>query len=211
MIGESDFFVAIQLLSIRKNAYGLDNQMLEQVTNFQIFITMINDPQFANKKPGIINVLNLLFPGYSIIFTPRSILMNSNEVNVIIDEGNFEQLQSLFRTVFCLDKSGQSDTFNPSSKKAQEIANKLMKARQRVAAQKAAEGGEGSTLGQYLSILTVGLGSMSLREMRELTLYQMYDLVERYSLYTQWDLDARCRLAGGKPDKPAENWMKNIH
>nr|DAZ72865.1 MAG TPA: hypothetical protein [Caudoviricetes sp.] len=42
-------------------------------------------------------------------------------------------------------------------------------------------------------------------------MYQLYDLVERYTLYLNWDLDIRQRLAGGTPDKPAENWMKNIH
>jgi hypothetical protein len=52
---------------------------------------------------------------------------------------------------------------------------------------------------------------MSLKDLCELTMYQMYDLVERYTLYLNWDLDVRSRLAGGKPDKPAENWMKNIH
>ena len=42
-------------------------------------------------------------------------------------------------------------------------------------------------------------------------MYQLYDLIERYSLYTNWDIDLRIRLAGGKPDSQAEDWMKNIH
>jgi hypothetical protein len=84
-----------------------------------------------------------------------------------------------------------------------------MRGRQRVAAQK----GQSNTsiFSQYLSILTVGVSSMSMQTVMDLTMYQMYDLIERYSLYIQWDLDARCRLAGGKPDRPVENWMKNIH
>jgi hypothetical protein len=86
-----------------------------------------------------------------------------------------------------------------------------MKARQKVAQQKAQEGGEGSALAQYVSTLTVGLSSMSLAECLNLTMYQVYDLVERYSLYINWDIDLRSRLAGAKPDKPVENWMKNIH
>jgi hypothetical protein len=45
----------------------------------------------------------------------------------------------------------------------------------------------------------------------DLTMFQLYDLVERYMLYINWDMDIRCRLAGGKPDSPAENWIKNIH
>ena len=64
---------------------------------------------------------------------------------------------------------------------------------------------------QYISILTVGLQSMSLQDCCNLTMYQMLDLVERYSLYTNWDIDIRARLAGASPDEKPDNWMKNIH
>ena len=81
-----------------------------------------------------------------------------------------------------------------------------MRARQRVAEQKMqGEGEGGSMFSQYLSILTVAIGSMSLKDLCELTMYQMYDLVERYTLYLNWDLDVKSRLAGGKPDKPADS------
>jgi hypothetical protein len=46
-----------------------------------------------------------------------------------------------------------------------------MKARQKVAQQKAAEGGEGSALAQYVSALTIGVNSMSLQDCLELTMY----------------------------------------
>ena len=68
-----------------------------------------------------------------------------------------------------------------------------------------------SIFSQYLSILTVGLSSMSLQELMDLTMYQLYDLVERYQLYISWDIDIRSRLAGAKPDDRPDNWMKNIH
>ena len=64
---------------------------------------------------------------------------------------------------------------------------------------------------QYLSTLTVGISSMSLKDCMELTMYQLYDLIERYSLYINWDIDIRSRMAGAKVDKPVENWMKQIH
>jgi hypothetical protein len=41
---------------------------------------------------------------------------------------------------------------------------------------------------------------MSLDDCLNLTMYQLYDLVERYSLYINWDIDIRSRLAGGKPE-----------
>lgn len=65
--------------------------------------------------------------------------------------------------------------------------------------------------GQYISILTVGLGSMTVNDCISLTMYQLYDLVERYSLYINWDLDIRAKLAGSTDNKPVDNWMKQIH
>jgi hypothetical protein len=52
---------------------------------------------------------------------------------------------------------------------------------------------------------------MSLKDCLNLTMYQLYDLVERYMLYVNWDIDLRSRLAGGKPDSKPDNWMKIIH
>ena len=108
-------------------------------------------------------------------------------------------------------KTGPMDqtTFNPANDKAREIAEKLMRGRQRVAEEK----GQSNTsiFTQYLSILTVGINSMSLHDLKELTIFQLYDLVERYMLYVNWDMDIRCRLAGGSPDSSPDNWMKTIH
>lgn len=52
---------------------------------------------------------------------------------------------------------------------------------------------------------------MSLSDLLNTTMFQLYDLVERYILHMNWDIDVRTRLAGGKPDSQPENWMKNIH
>ena len=87
-----------------------------------------------------------------------------------------------------------------------------MQARERIAKQKMqGEGSSGSIFSQYISTLVIGTNTISLKDALDLTMYQLYDLVERYMLYLNWDLDIRQRLAGGTPDKPAENWMKNIH
>ena len=211
LIGEQKFFIGIQLLCIKKQMYIQDENVLNNTNNFQIFMAIMNEKQTAEKKAAVEQVLTLLFPQSKILFTPRSIVLNSSQSIITIDEGNFEILQQLLNEQFCLKGSGQ-EQFNPEGKKAKEIAQKLMRARQRVAEQKMqGEGGGGSMFSQYLSILTVAISSMSLTDLSNLTMYQIYDLIERYSLYLNWDLDIRSRLAGGKPDKPAENWMKNIH
>ena len=76
----------------------------------------------------------------------------------------------------------------------------------------AQNGGENSSIfSRYLSLLTIGLGSMSLQDLSNCTMFQLYDLFERYMLFINWDIDVRTRLAGGKPDSQPDNWMKNIH
>lgn len=208
MIGEKDFFVGAQLLCVNKSMYIKDESLLDDTTNFQIFMTVVTDKQSSDKKQAVLKVLTLLFPSGKVIMTPRALMFNFEGANVIIDENNFEILQRVFKEVFCLSASGQ-EAFNPGNDAAKEIAEKLMRARQRVAAQKGEN--DASVFSQYLSILTVGLNSMSLQNLLDLTIYQLYDLVERYMLYVNWDLDVRTRLAGGKPDSRPDNWMKIIH
>ena len=72
-------------------------------------------------------------------------LLNYGERNVIIDEENFEKLQKILETMFCLNKTDQG-TFNPADERARKIAEKLMKAREKVAKEKSKEGG-GSMFG----------------------------------------------------------------
>ena len=209
-IGNEDFFIGVQTLCLYKSMFVEDKKVLEEINNFQIFMTVMNDKECADKKRDVMQILTLLFPGAQILFTPRSLVINGlPSGSVTIDANNFEFLLEALRLIFC-SKTGPMDqqAFNPADDKAREIAQKLMRGRQRVAAQK----GESNScvFTQYISILTVAL-RIPPRELLNCTMYQLYDLMERYSLYNAWDLDVRVRLAGGKPDSQPDNWMKNIH
>ena len=208
MIGEKEFFLGAQVLCLNKTMYIQDENLLSETTNFQIFMTMMQSKEAVNAKLCVLKVLNLLFPNTHILFTPRALVLNIGEQSINIDENNFENLQFIMSAIFCLKESGQ-DAFNPANEEARKIAEKLMRGRQRVAAQKAKENGD-SAFTRYLSILVIAL-HIELQKLLELTMYQLYDLVERYMLHLNWDLDVRQRLAGGKPDQEAEDWMKNIH
>ena len=209
-IGEQDFFIGLQTLTINKNLLTQGNSLLESTTNFQIFMTIMKEQETKDKKDAVINLFQLVFPGSQVIFTPMSILLNKEGQQILVDENNFDTLQEMIKQIFCVN-SGPMDqaTFNPADEKARQIAEKLMRGRQRVAEQKGET--NSSAFGRYLSILTIGLNAMPLSEAMNLTMYQMYDLVERYTLYLNWDLDIQTRLAGGKPDSKPDDWMKNIH
>lgn len=210
LIGEQDFFIGVQCLCLNKSMFVEGKDVLANTNNFQIFMTVMAEKEAHDKKMATVQVLQLLMPEYKTMFTPRSLVFSSSNGTITIDENNFEYLQDILRMIFC-SKNGPMDqqAFNPANDKAREIAEKLMRGRQRVAAQSG--NSNSSVFSQYLSILTIGLNSMSLQDLMDLTMFQLYDLVERYSLYTNWDIDLRSRLAGGKPDKHPDNWMKNIH
>jgi hypothetical protein len=91
--------------------------------------------------------------------------------NVMINDTNFDTFKAALTAITDVRNStgGENSNFNPRGKKAAEIAAKLMKGRARVSAEKGynADG----VLGRYVSILTIGLSSMSLDDCLNLTVY----------------------------------------
>lgn len=212
LIGEEDFFIGTQCLNINKKYLQQDENVLGDINNFQIFMTIMTERETVDKKLAVFQIFQIIFPNYKVLLTPRSIIFSKEgqEENVVIDETNFNNLQNVLKEIFCLASQSMKDAqFNPANKKAQEIAEKLKRGRVRIAAEKGEQ--EGSMLSQYLSSLVVGVNSMSLEDCMNLTLYQLLDLIERYSLYVNWDIDIRSRLAGASGQGDPENWMKNIH
>ena len=210
LIGDKDFFRGIQCLCLYKSMFVEDKNLLSNINNFQIFMMIMQEKEAKDKKEAVKKVLTLLFPDYKILFTPNSLLFQQeNSENIIVDENNFEQLQDVFRLVFCMKNAPMDQVaFNPQGEKAKEIAQKLMRGRERIAAERNDK--DSSIFSQYLSILSVGL-HIPLLNLIGLTMFQLYDLYERFVLWSNWDLDVRMRLAGGKPDQSPDNWMKNIH
>jgi hypothetical protein len=69
-----------------------DESLLANTTNFQVFMTVMMDKSTVDKRENVISVLLLLFPDYKTIFTPRTLVLNKGDLNIIIDENNFEIL-----------------------------------------------------------------------------------------------------------------------
>lgn len=208
-IGEEDFFTGVQVLCVNKTMVIEDKDVLENTSNFEVFMTIMQDKEAIEQKQAANKLLTILFPEYKILMTPRSILVQGSNSTVMIDEENFEEFQETLRIIFCEDDTPMdSRGFNPANAKAKEIADKLMRGRKRVAEQNGSV--NSSIFSIYISSLSIGLQKSPL-ELLDCTMFQLFDLIERYSLYQAYDLDIRIRLAGGKPDSSPDNWMKNIH
>ena len=212
-IGEEEFFSAVQFLCITKNKFE-ENPYILQMSNFDLLMNVIeNSENKSKRKKHLVNLLTILFPDYSPLFSVNSIILKEKNTSktVIIDSQTFDILQPVFKEIFCINLDiNKENSYNPANKAAQKIMDKIMKGRQKVAEQRGES--DKSVLAKYVSIIAVAL-NMPIKEVLDLTLFQLYDLIERFDLYTRWDLDLKVRLAGGKPDEDAEkkDWMKNIH
>lgn len=212
-MGEQEFFMAVQYLCLEKESLIQDESLLSSLTNFQVLMKVLEQSRDKSKKTAITNLLKLLFPDYMAIITKNSIILKliDGETTVLIDDSNFEQFRAVLKEILCVNSifQGENVIYNPINQKAKEIADKLMRGRRRAAEAKN-KGSNDSVLTRYISILTVARVA-SLEQCLQCNLFQLFDLMERYTSYVEWDTDLQVRLAGGKPDKPVESWMRDLH
>lgn len=212
-MGEQQFFLAVQYLCLEKESLIQDESLLSSLSNFQVLVRVLEQSQDKTKKTAIITLLKLLFPEYMALITKNSIILKlvDGQDTVLIDDDNFDQFQAVLKEVLCVSSifQGENIIYNPANKRAKEIADKLMRGRRKVAEIKN-KGSNESVLTRYISILTVARVA-SLEQCLQCNLFQLFDLMERYTNYVEWDTDLQVRLAGGKPDKPVESWMRDLH
>lgn len=212
-MGERQFFMAIQYICLNKESLVQDETLLASLTNFQVLMKVLEQSEDKDKKIAIITLLKLLFPNYTAMITKNSIILTmggDTPKTILIDDSNFAIFQDVLREILCVNNLFQGDNiiYNPANDKAKEIADKIMRNRLKVAQQK--ETSSQSVLTRYISILTVARVT-SLSECSTLNMFQLFDLMERYTSFVEWDTDLKVKLAGGKPDKQVESWMKELH
>lgn len=206
MVGEKAFLAGIQTICIDKDQFKEDERKLSNTTNFQLFLTVMREQEAKEIKDMVLDALSLIIPNTKVTITPRALLLKYNDTNIIIDEGNFIDFQNVLRQIFCFKK--KTEEFNPVNDTARRIAEKIKKGRERVAHLKGED--VGSVYARYISSLSIGL-KIPVHILNNYTIYQINDLLERFGLWTNWDLDIRSRLAGAKGDGKPEDWMRNIH
>lgn len=213
-MGEKQYFMAVQYLCLEKEQLVQDETLLLSMTNFQVLMKILEQTKDKDKKSAIITLLKLIFPDFSAAITKNSIILTMDDNDgptILIDEQNFDIFQEVLREILCVNSlfQGENVIYNPGNDRAKEIANKLMRGRRKVAEQKAGNGNQ-SVLVRYISILTVAQ-IITLEDCINCNMFQLFDLMDRYTKKTECDTDRQVKLAGGKTEKQVESWMKDIH
>ena len=209
-IGEENFYLGCELLNFSKdNLKEQDKIGLENRTDFDILMSVVEQNEVS--QTCLMSILALIFPTYRIQMGGGVIvLMDDNGVQYIRAE-HFEPLKKIIRQMFCLDRKDAADgDYNPGNEAARKMAERFRKARQKKAEMRGEDSGKINILSRYASILSVGLG-MSINDIMEMTVYQLFDTFERFELKTSFDYYVQAKMAGAKDLEEVDNWMKDIH
>ena len=187
-------------------------------TDFQIVLEMQRESQ--ESEIGLTTILMMLFPQYdNIKFEDRFILLTSSQVNsqgkpkflpLIIDDEKWSTLCNIASTIFCLDGgTGGEDDFNPASEQARAIAEKLKK-RHEILNQHKTEKEYSVIIAHLISSLSIG-AQISLNEVLDYTIYQLFTQLKRYGLHEEYRNAIDSILAGAKQDEiQMVDWMREL-
>ena len=216
-IGEKSFYQAAQTIAVQKkdflgtleNVTEEDKTAISEMSNFEIFLKLIEINSFS--KIHVQSLLSLLFPSFSIDIEDRFIMLVDPRAQqtVMIDSNNFEILQDIIATILCLKSGNTKEEFNPMGERARAIAEKIKRGREKAARDRGETSKQSSFLSKYISGLGIGTQALSINIILELTLYQLLNQIERYGLYTQYEMSVKAKLAGAK-DVEDVDWLKDI-
>ena len=214
-IGEENFYTGCEFLKFSKDKLDEKDRIhLENYSNFDVLMSIMKEKNAVVQKNKICvsMVLAIMFPLYSISFSDTAIIFKKEgtEEVCLINNNNFEEFKKILNQIFCLGQgTGIDGDYNPSGDIAKRIADKLNRRKQKLAEIKPQEH-KIAILSRYLSILTIGQ-NMNLNDLLQYTVYQLFDIFERYQLKVQNDFYFKAKLAGASDLQEVEDWMKDIH
>ena len=213
-LGQDIFYLGSNFLSFSKqNLNEQDKSNLENKTNFDVLMSMINNKTDATIRSSILSaelVLSLIFPDYELMKMPNMLVFNKEvegkKEQCWINNDNFEQFKKIIQQMFCLDTLGGQD-YNPANKAAERIANKLRERHKKLS--KKQDGQKAiNILSRYISILVLG-NHHSYSELMQYTVYQLFDQFRRFEKKYSYDIWFKAKLAGAENLQDVENWMSD--
>lgn len=211
-ISEESFHVGCQFLNFSINNLSYEDKVnLANKTDFEVFMSMMNNKDKAKYKVDALLVLTLLFPNHRIKIEEDHILLEGAEFSSSINHLNYDTFKDILSQMFCLEETKQEDgNYNPADAYAAKIAEKFKKRQEILAKGKGVDLRKVSIFSRYISILAVGEGK-DINQLMEYTVYQLKDEFKRFQMKHNFDFYIQAKMAGAKDLEEVDNWMDNIH
>lgn len=216
-IGQENFFLGCQVINFsKKNLMIQDKTQIEQLSDFEILMAIINNKEggvnIKKNKKCLQLILLLLFPDFTINFLPTSIMLTKDGQRHLIDKDNFQSFKNIVNEMFCLSnvlKDG-ANKYNPGGPQAQALVQKFKKRQKKLAQLKNRNQEQKiEILSRYISILSVG-EQKDMNVLLNYTVFQLFDEFNRFKLREDFNMYVECKLAGAKDLEDVKNWMDNL-
>lgn len=209
-IGENEFHIGSHFLIFSKdNLPEKDKEGLENQSDFDIFMSVMNSRDKARHKTDALLVLALLFPTAKIKIEKDKILLQLENFSSSINNNNFSDFKQIINEIFCLKTSEEDKEYNPADELAAKIAEKIKKGKAKRSHKE--EGIENlSIYSKYISILSVGL-QKNINELLNYTVYQLRYEFKRFQLKQNFDVYVQAKLAGAQDLEEVTDWMEDVH
>jgi hypothetical protein len=212
---EDDLIFCLQIASISLKEL-LKIKGADGISEFQLFQTLLlSDKNIGGVTPSqkakIVKLLLLLFPGYEMEILNDRFIFKKDENIILLSDNNFDLFKQIladmfdFKSIMGDTTNVQQNAFDPANEQARKIAEKIEQGRKKIGELKADS--RQSIFENYLSVLSVGFGIPITILAEQLNLYTLIKTYKRFVAKIAWDMDIKCRLAGGTPQDSPENWM----
>lgn len=218
LIGEERFFYSLNsfMINIDKIKKTLEEKTedkevaKELIKNINEYIVLLQYLQTDEILVQDFELLcNLLFIDYKIQLLQGNLIMKSLKSDLQdfqFDLEFFLKLKDVIKEIFKLNKITENSSLNPKGKLAEKIASKMQKTRAKIEKMNGPKGVD--ILSHYISILSIGTNALNISTIKDLTIYQLYDQLERFNLYSQYQSSTQAAMAGAKVD--IVDWLKKI-
>lgn len=210
LIGEKKFFESISIFKLEKNTFlkliikGRSAEETVQITNLfydktndEIILFLLSNDSDLQKITN--NLFSLLFKDIDQInFLEDCIYIKFNDgQQSIINSDNFYIIKDIINQIFSSNEGSQK--YNPASGAAEMIVKKLKEREQKI--QKMKNESENETkpiIANYLLILSIGSNNFNMDNLLQMTLYQLFAVMKKYSLYEQYQMQVKALMAGAE-------------
>lgn len=210
-MGEEKFYHYLSFFKINKEntiKKIVDKEILDYLndkTDYEI-LKMFIDIQPEIEK-GIIEIMNLVLKDIEFIKVNSLFIVVKSLAGqqYIINDQYFTIIKEILYKIFNLEDS--KPEFNPANSLASEIAKKIQKRREKLAEMQGKK--TQSIFADFISILAVGLSSADISKMLNLTVYQIFNLMKRFGMYNQYNVQIQAMLQGAS-DIELIDWLQKI-
>lgn len=213
LVGEKRFFQVISWWNFDKEILrgkdGVEDSMLDGTSDLQWMIYNLNDKGLAQ---AVSVVFQLIFSKYDLgVGEDRFVFKYKGQKDapeIIVNGENYPKLKEKLNFLFLLQIGKKEEEDRYASEAARRIAEKLKQGRDKIAQHRGEDKKESYVLLNMISGLSVSLG-VPIKEILELTLYQMYNQYQRVQKKDEYDRGMQAIIAGAT-DVEIESWYGDL-